>query len=215
MEPSSQCSVLGLDSLLLVDNPASEGPLGPNALCRDIAFQLRAAGLIVDPIALRSGIEHHWPAALPAIPDVAACLPDFSALTRPVRGSSLCPAPWSCPFGCPGAEWSTQLSCTTHVERSHLQQGADSTVIAIWLDAIKRTVCRDCRLLVLWGRKCKKCGQRAARPWGGDQGPPPTSPGLAEDPVPDELWRQLVAQSLPVLRVIPLGCQDAFFSQLS
>jgi hypothetical protein len=84
MEPSSQCSVLGLDSLLLVDS-SPEGPLGPNALCRDIAFQLRAAGLIVDPIALRSGIEHNWPTALPAIPSGRRRLPAGLLSVDPAR----------------------------------------------------------------------------------------------------------------------------------
>ena len=86
--------------------------------------------------------------------------------------------------------------------------------IAIWLDAIKRFVCRDCRILVPWARKCKGCDRRVTRSWGAALEPQPACRTPAEDPVPDEVWRQLVSQSMPVLRHIPAGCQEAFFSQL-
>ena len=111
MAPASQCSYLGLPLLHLGDTPAI-GSLTPPAwalaLSEDITVQLRAAGLAVNPAALRYGIEQCWPNAAPALPDVADWLPSFPGLARPVEATPLCPAPWSCPFGCPGLSWAGQ-----------------------------------------------------------------------------------------------------------
>jgi hypothetical protein len=39
-------------------------------------------------------------------------------------------------------------------------------------------------------------------------------PSLLDDPVPDSMWKELVGQSMPVLRAVPPGSQEAFFRQL-
>ena len=37
---------------------------------------------------------------------------------------------------------------------------------------------------------------------------------MFDDPVADDVWREVVRQALPVLRVVPLGSQDPCFCQL-
>ena len=108
MAPASQCSDLGLPLLHLSDTPALGSPTPPAwavALSKGITVQLRAAGLAVNPAALRYGIEQCWPNAAPALPDVADWLPSFPGLARPVEATPLCPAPGAAPSAaqvCPG-----------------------------------------------------------------------------------------------------------------
>ena len=163
MAPASQCSDLGFPTLHLQD--ANDPPAWAVALSEDITVQLRAAGLDVDPAALRFGIEHCWPNAPPALPDVADRLPSFPGLARPVAATPLCPAPWSCPFGCPGLSWSGQQSCVNHIDRVHLQQGADPSSIAVWIAAAKKGFCRGCRLLVPEGYGCKRFRSAPVAVW--------------------------------------------------
>ena len=80
--------------------------------------------------------------------------------------------------------------------------------------AAKKGFCRGCRLLVPVGYGCKRCRVRPGRGGGNTEAPARTEPSLADDPVPDDVWREVVRQALPVLRVVPLGSQDAFFCQL-
>ena len=39
-------------------------------------------------------------------------------------------------------------------------------------------------------------------------------PALADDPVADDVWREVVRHALPILRTIPPGSRDPFFCQL-
>ena len=184
------------------------------ALSEDITVQLQAAGLVVDPAALRYGNEHCWPATPPALPDVAVQLPTFPGLARPAASTPLCPAPWGCPFGCPGMAWSGQQSCVNHIDRVHLQQGADPSSIAVWMVAAKKEFCKACRLLFPAGYSCKRCRVRPGRGVGSSGPPGRVEPYLADDPVADDVWKEVVRQALPVLRVVPLGSQEPFFCQL-
>ena len=141
-------------------------------------------------------------------------MPTFPNLVRALPASALCPAPWCCPFGCPGTSWTAQQSCINHIERFHLQQGADPASIAVWLDAAKKSVCLGCRLLVPLGYGCKRCKKRPGRGEPTGPGTPRVEPALADDPVEDHVWKEVVRQALPVLRTLPLGSQDPFFTQL-
>ena len=80
MVPASQCSDLGLPSLQLHDQGSLPSPPWAVALSADIVLQFRAAGMLVDPGALRYGLEHNWPEVPPALPEVAALLPSISGL---------------------------------------------------------------------------------------------------------------------------------------
>ena len=217
MAPASQCSDLGLPTLRLQDYAGPVLPAPPNwavALSQDITVQLQAAGLVVDPAALRFGIENCWPSTPTALPDVAVHLPTFPGLARPAASTPLCPAAWGCPFGCPGMSWSGQQSCVNHIDLVHLQQGADPAWIAVWMVAAKKEFCKGCRLLVPAGYSCKRCRVRPCQGAGSSGSPARVEPSLADDPVADDVWKEVVRQALPILRVVPLGSQDPFFSQL-
>ena len=110
--------------------------------------------------------------------------------------------------------WSGQQSCVNHVDRVHLQQGADPASIAVWMFAAKKEFCKGCRLLVPAGYSCKRCRIRPSGRMGSSGTPARMEPCLADDPVADDVWKEVVRQALPVLRVVPLGSQDPFFCQL-
>ena len=121
---------------------------------------------------------------------------------------------WICPFDSSARTWTSSSSCFHHVERVHLQCGDDESTISSWLASARRCVCPICRLLVPLGRECRACHRRPNLPIPASTTLGPDVPA-ADSSLEDTLWLQVIQHSLPVVRSLPLGCRDLFFSQLA
>ena len=75
-------------------------------------------------------------------------------------------------------------------------------------------MCTRCKLLVPLGHGCKRCKRHPGVRDSVSGAPARVEPALADDPVEDKVWEEVVRHALPVLRTLPLGCQDPFFTQL-
>ena len=72
-----------------------------------------------------------------------------------------------------------------------------------------------CKLLVPLGHGCKRCKKHPGLRDTALGAQARVEPALADDPVDGTVWKEVVRQALPVLRTLPLGSQDPFFTQLA
>jgi hypothetical protein len=154
----------------------------------------------------------------------ASPLPSPLAITTPLTTPSEMPTPFQpvipfqCPLLCGLGPWATVTPLLRHFEANHLPHITDFAQWQPWLLSVNRSVCQSCKILVSRRTSglpppCPRCRRSTGPPSQLDLTPSP--PIHAPVDWADPNLSSIFLTPSAVLRTIPLGAQDAWFSTLA